>query len=291
MSALGDHLESGVTTLCTAWAITRRDGRVLGFTDHDTELSFDGITFRADSGLTARALAQSTGLSVDNTEALGALRDDAISEADIDAGRYDGAEVRAWRVNWVDPSMHALKFRGRIGEIRRGGGAFHAELRGLADQLNQSKGRIFHKPCSAILGDAACGVDADALGLALETEALTVSERRDFTVGNDAGFPVGWFERGRFKVLSGASEGLIGIIKRDRIQDGQRRIELWEPIAAEVLAGDRIRLDPGCDKRMETCRAKFDNIANFRGFPDIPGEDWMIAVPASTRNKNGGSRR
>ena len=75
-------------------------------------------------------MQQSTGLSVDNTEALGALSDAAIREADIEAGRYDGAEVRAWLVNWADVSARQLQFRGSIGELRRAGGAFEAELRG-----------------------------------------------------------------------------------------------------------------------------------------------------------------
>jgi uncharacterized phage protein (TIGR02218 family) len=35
----------------------------------------------------------------------------------------------------------------------------------------------------------------------------------------------------------------------------------------------------GCDKRAETCRAKFGNFLNFRGFPHIPGEDWVTAYP------------
>ena len=102
MSALLDHLGTGITTTCRAWALTRRDGVVMGFTDHDRVLRFDGVAFRPDTGLTALALQQSTGLSVDNTEALGALCDAAIREEDIEAGRYDGADLRAWLVNWQD---------------------------------------------------------------------------------------------------------------------------------------------------------------------------------------------
>ena len=67
------HLSSGHTTLARCWQVVRKDGVVLGFTDHDRDLSFDGVTYRADTGLSALSLAQSTGLSVDNTEAIGAL--------------------------------------------------------------------------------------------------------------------------------------------------------------------------------------------------------------------------
>lgn len=81
------------TTRARAWRLQRADGLVLGFTDHDRDLTFDGTTFRAASGMTAKALAQATGLAVDNTEAVGALSDAGLTEADILAGHWDGAAL------------------------------------------------------------------------------------------------------------------------------------------------------------------------------------------------------
>ena len=107
--ALMAHLDTGSTTVCNAWLIARTDGAVFAFTDHDLPLTFGGITFKPDSGLTARAITQTTGLSVDNTEALGALNDAVVSEVDIEAGRFDGAEVRAWLVNWQDVEQRRLR--------------------------------------------------------------------------------------------------------------------------------------------------------------------------------------
>ena len=95
------HLSTGVTTLCRCWRLTRADGRVHGFTDHDGDLGFDGTLFHAGAGLSARTLEQTTGLAVDNSEALGVLSDVGVREADILAGRFDGAEVLCWRVNWA----------------------------------------------------------------------------------------------------------------------------------------------------------------------------------------------
>lgn len=285
------HVESGRTTLCRAWAVTRKDGVTLGFTDHDCALSFDGIIFKADSGLTAKALQQGTGLAVDNTEAMGVLSDAAIREEDIDAGRFDSAEVRAWLVNWADPDVRWLQFRGKLGEIRRAGGAFHAELRGLTEALNTPQGRIYQKPCTAVLGDAACRFDLTQPGYRAELAAETVQENRKFRWEDLPGYEPGWFQRGRLTVLSGAAEGLWGVIKQDRAEDGARVIELWEPLGQAIVPGDMIRLDPGCDKRTGSCRLKFNNLINFQGFPDIPGEDWMVAVPRSTNTNTGGSRR
>ena len=284
------HLATGTTTTCRAWAVTRSDGVTLGFTDHDRDLTFDGISFRADTGLSAQAIEQSTGLSVDNTEAIGTLTDTAITEADIIAGRYDGAEVRFWIVNWADTSERLLRFRGSIGEMRRNGPEFRAELRGLAEALNQPQGRVFQRACAATLGDAACGVDLNTPAFRIETPAYAVKRNRVFWT-DPLPQAERWFEKGRLTVMSGAATGLSGLIKANRIDGPRHLIELWQPLGAEVAAGDLIRLEAGCDKRMATCQAKFDNLLNFRGFPDIPGEDWLVSTPRRSGSNDGGSLR
>lgn len=288
-AALKAHLKSGVTTLCRCWSVTRADGLVLGFTDHDIDLSFGGISYVANSGMTAQALQQTTGLSVDNTEALGALSPGAVTEVDIQAGRYDGAEVLSWLVNWADVLQRALLFRGSLGEIRRGGGGFHAELRGLTEALNQPKGMVYQAPCAAVLGDARCRFDLSTPGYFTDRSVEAVEDNRVFTFANLAGFDFGWFERGKLSLLSGAAAGLSGLVKNDVQGETSRTIELWQTLRAEVLPGDTLRLEAGCDKGAETCRLKFNNFLNYRGFPDIPGEDWLMSYPSQGAVNDGGS--
>ncbi|QOL79792.1 DUF2163 domain-containing protein [Pseudooceanicola spongiae] len=290
-SALSDHMATGATTVCHAWAITRRDATVMGFTDHDQALSFDGITFLADSGLSASALQQSTGLSVDNAEALGALSDAAISAAEIEAGRYDGAQVLAWLVNWADPLQRQIIFRGTIGELTRSGGAFRAELRGLSELLNQPMGRVYQKPCSAVLGDARCGVDRTLSAYRTDVTLIGVEHAQRFTLPPLSGFAEGWFARGTLTVLDGAAQGLSAAIKSDSVAAGARVIELWMPLRMAPMSGAALRLDAGCDKRFATCRTKFANGQNYQGFPDIPGDDWQMVNPGNSAALNGGSRR
>ncbi|MEZ5869047.1 MAG: DUF2163 domain-containing protein [Defluviimonas denitrificans] len=287
--AMKAHLAGGATTLARCFAVTRKDGLVLGFTDHDRDLGFDGITFRADSGLTAKAIQQATGLSVDNSEAFGALRSAAITEADILAGRYDGAEVRAWLVNWADPAVRVLQFRGTLGEIVRSGGAFTAELRGLSEALNQPVGLIYHARCSAVLGDGRCGFDLSQPGYAEERAVEAVEEGRVFRFAAMPGFEDRWFEKGRLVVLNGVAKGLVGSIKNDRVGGAGREVELWQGLGAVPAQGDMVRIEAGCDRRAETCRLKFNNFLNFRGFPHIPGEDWVMSYPVSSARNDGGS--
>ncbi len=288
---LGAHLKTGLTSLCHAWAIKRRDGVVLAFTDHDMALSFEGIAFRADSGLSARALSQTTGLSVDNTEAMGALSHSAIREDEIEQGRFDGAQVTCWRVNWADLGQRVILFRGSIGEMQRSGGAFRAELRGLTEALNRPLGRIYQKPCSAVLGDVACGFDLATQGYSTMLAVEVCDGGRRFRWENLPGYDDGWFARGRLEVLEGPASGLWGMIKHDRKLGTRREVELWEPIRGNVAAETQVRLIAGCDKRMETCRLKFNNLLNFQGFPDLPNEDWVMAVPKASGVNSGGSLR
>lgn len=287
---LYDHLSGGLTTVCRCWMVRRRDGITYGFTDHDEDVAFDGLTFRAATGMSASAIAQGTGLSVDNTEALGVLSDTAINETEIAEGRFDGAEVQAWLVNWQDTEARLQRFNGSIGELRRGAGAFYADLRGLTEALNQPQGRVYQRTCGAILGDGACQFNLGQVGYSEDRVAEDVSRSQVFTFDALTNSEPRWFERGRLIVQSGAAAGLVGVIKHDQIgSDGRRVLELWEPIRAVVAAGDSLRIEPGCDKRAETCRLKFNNFNNFRGFPHIPGEDWLISVPRGEGNDDGGS--
>jgi uncharacterized phage protein (TIGR02218 family) len=288
--SLADHLATGTTTIARAWALVRADGQTFGFTDHDRDLRLGGISFRADAGLTARALEQVTGLAVDNSEAVGALRDAGLTEADILAGRYDGAELTIWEVNWQNVSERRVLFRGSLGEITRSGAAFRAELRGLSEGLGQQGGRVFHASCSAVLGDDACRFDTMQAGFSAEVALVGLAEDVLLFESLDS-FTPGWFTHGRLTALSGAAEGLVALIRLDQHGGTQRRITLWDSLRAPVAAGDLFRLEAGCDKQAATCRNKFANFLNFRGFPHIPGEDWLTAYPKVGQANTGGPWR
>jgi uncharacterized phage protein (TIGR02218 family) len=284
------HLKTGVTHTCLCWSVTRRDGVVYGFTDHDRALTFEGLTYHPEGGMTARALASSVGLSVNNTAALGVLSSETINEADILAGRYDGAQIVTWQVQWDDVSARKIQFSGSLGEITRSAGGFEAELHGLTGALNQPQGRSYMTCCSAVLGDARCGVDLERVGLAL-THVLTTEFADQVIVLKDpTGFEDGWFADGVCTVVTGAAAGMIAAIKADALVDGVRRLTLWSAFARPLPAGTALRVVAGCDKRASTCSAKFANLLNFQGFPDIPGEDWLVSTPKSGQTNSGGSR-
>ncbi|TXI04148.1 MAG: DUF2163 domain-containing protein [Pseudorhodobacter sp.] len=283
------HLAEGVTSVCHCWLVTRTDGQTYGFTDHDGDLTFEGHQFKAASGLSAGALQQTTGLSVDNSEAVGALSDASVSEEDLAEGRFDGAEVQSWLVNWADVSQRIVEFRGNFGEVTRKAGAFRVELRGLTERLNQPQGRVYQSGCGAVLGDGRCKINLASAAYRMTATVEEIDVLGRLRIDSGTGFADRWFERGQIEVLTGASAGMSVMVKGDRLTDTGRVLDLWHGIGAVLAPGDSIRLIAGCDRRAATCRTKFNNFLNFRGFPHIPGEDWLTSYPASTTLNDGGS--
>ena len=284
------HLDSGATTLCRAWILRRADGVVFGFSDHDKALSVDGVVCEAASGMDASALESSTGLAVDNAQAVGALSSVGITDLDVETGRFDGAEVWHWLVNWQDTAQKTLLFRGTLGEIRRGAGAFEAELRGLSEALNRPVGRAYLRQCDRVLGDGKCGFDINAAGFVTDAVVDFVSGRRVIELKDISGFADQWFLHGKLLWLTGANAGAEALIRVDDLRGNTRVVELWEETRFAIENGDTLRLHAGCDKSMETCKGKFGNFANFRGFPHMPGEDWSVSYPVAGDDLDGGSR-
>ncbi len=279
------RLATGVTTLAHAWRVTRRDGVVLGFTDHDRDLTFDMVTFRAATGLAASEMHKDVDLSVDGAAASGVLRDDAINEGDLRAGKWDGARVDVWRVDWTDPALRVHLLAGRIGEVRRGPAAFVAELRGLQAAFDAPFGRVFSRFCDADVGDIRCGVDLDAPAYRGEGAADALESDRAFVASGLGAFADGWFTRG------GAvwPDGTRSEVRAHRVAGTHVTIEL--AAAAPALAvGAAFVITAGCDKRAATCRDKFANIISFRGFPHMPGNDVVVAGADPAQPFDGGSR-
>lgn len=288
-SALQARLDSGVTTLCHCWRLTRRDGVVQGFTDHDDDLMIGGVTYRAGTGFTSSEATSRFDLSVDGAEIAGALSDDALLESDLAAGNYDAAGVETWLVDWSDVSLRVLTARSTLGEVKREGQAFSAELRGLADQLSQQSGRLFTARCGADLGDARCKVDLTVSALRGAGTVASIESVSTLVASGLDAFGEGWFTNGKLSWTSGANDGLSVEIKDHRIASGHARLSLWQAMPEAIASSDSFTVTAGCDKRFATCRERFANAVNFRGFPHIPGNDFVIASPDAGAGNDGGS--
>ncbi len=276
--ALQAHLDSKTTTLCWCWRLKRRDGVTFGFTDHDRDLTFDGTTFEAAAGFTASDIKDGVGLSVDNLEVSGALTSDALTEADLSAGRYDDAAVEIFRVNWQSPAQRVLMRTGSLGEVRRDGTAFVAEVRGLAHYLQQPKGRLYQFTCDADVGDGRCGVNLSSASLRGTGAIVSTTTARRYTVSGLSAFAHDFFTRGLLTFTSGPASGQTIEVKWHAKIGGVVTIELWTEPEGPPVAGNTFNVTAGCDKSLSTCQAKFSNAVNFRGFPSMPGNDFVTKI-------------
>lgn len=288
--ALQAKLDAGATTLCVCWRIEPTLGDPLGFTDHDEDVAFEGMSFEAQSGFTGSGIERGLGLSIDNTSAKGAICSKQIEEIDIRRGRFDGAIVTKWLVDWTDVDLRLLTFKGEIGEVRRGEVAFEAELRGVSEKLNRPVGRSFLHVCDAALGDARCKVNAmDPTFRGEGAIAEAIDARTLLATGLD-GYQSEWFSFGVLTWIDGPASGL-SVDVRTHLKSGEDvTVELGRDFVEAPEIGSRFAIIAGCDKRLSTCRGKFANVRNFRGFPYIPGETWMAAYPVEGGVYDGGSR-
>lgn len=282
------RLTSGATTLCTCWRLERRDGVVLGFTDHDRPVELDGLSCAPTSALATAAQEAGLGLAPDTGEVSGALTSEAITDADVAMGRYDGAGVERWLVDWTAPHLNTLVFRGTLGEIVREGAAFRAEVLGLSAALNQPVGRVFQPRCDARFGDARCGIDTGRSDLSGEATVVLLTGD-GVVVSGAAAVPAGWLAGGRLEIRGGPRDGCLLRITADAQTVEGRALSLSPATGAAPAKDDLVRLTAGCDGCLETCAGRFGNAANFRGFPFMPGDDWALsAYPEAGGRHDGG---
>ena len=282
-SGLQAHLDSGTTTLSWCWKITRSDGAVFGFTDHDLTLTFAGTTFEPESGFVPSEIRAAQDFSVDAQDVEGALTSDRITETDILDGRWDNAEVEVWRVNWASTDQRVLMRRGNLGDIRRGRTSFVAEVRSLTHWLNQTVGRTYQFSCDADLGDTRCGVNLSSPLWSATGTVATLSGSRGFTAAALGSFANDTFALGVVSWTTGANAG-----RRAEIASfASGAITLFEAPVRPIAIGDAFAATAGCDKQFATCSAKFGNGVNFRGFPHMPGEEAVLRYPNQGDANNG----
>lgn len=273
-SQLATHIGGETTTLATCWKVTRRDGSIFGFTDFDKNLTVDSLVYQARSGYTRSAIHTIANLAVDNLDIESAIDSETLSAADLRAGVWDGATIEIFLVNWANlTNGKVILKRGTIGEVELKDTVFRAELRGLSQTLSQQIVELYTPDCRADLGDTRCKVNLVALTV---TGAITATtDRRSFTDTSRAEAANYW-NGGLLTWTSGANVGRKMEVKA--FASGGA-FTLFLPMPSTVAVGDNYSLRPGCDKKFSTCKDRYNNVKNFRGEPNVPGNDQVLAYP------------
>jgi len=263
-------LEGELATVALCWRIERRDGVTVGLTAHDRDLVVAGLVHRAAPGMTPSAIQRSDGLEADTMDVAGALTSAAIGERDLLGGRWDGARVMLFAVDWTDPGARVALGEGIIGAVELGEAGFTAELRGASAALERPVVEATSPECRAELGDRRCRVAMAARRRFARVLGCTgVRVTLDASAAGLGGGLVRWF--------AGANCGLESAVAQG---DGMT-VTLRAAPAFVVEAGVLVELVEGCDKSLATCAGRFGNAVNFRGEPHLPGIDLLTRYPGA----------
>lgn len=288
---------SGSATLARAWVATLRDGRRLGFTDHDRDLTVDGVTCAAATGAVGSAARQRLGLSVDRLDLRGAIDGEQVTDADVKAGLWRGAAMDVWLVDWRaadgDPAAADpwLMDRALVGETRRRGRAWVFELSQRTALLGQRKGDVISTGCPLTLGEPACGVDLGDPDFASAVVVTAVRDRRRLAVSGLSARPDNWATRGVLTFADAPDGGLNAGRSVDVVRQQAGELALADPLPLAVEAGDEATLTIGCDHTPGHCVDRFANGANFGGDPFAVTEGEFLALPDDDALLDGGSLR
>ncbi len=268
-----DFLSGPLSTVALCWRIERRDGIATGLTDHDRDLMIDGLLHRAAPGMTPSAITRTDTLEADTMDVAGALSSTAITEDDLLAGRWDGARVMIFAVDWTGGAGRVELGEGQIGAVETRDTGFTAELRGAGAALDRAVVEETSPECRAELGDKKCRVPMAgrrrfARVIAVDGPLVTV----------DAVEPVaGAYALGLVRWITGSNSGLSSAIMASQADV----ITLRAPPMMAVEPGALVELIEGCDKSLATCAARFANAVNFRGEPYLPGIDLLTRYPGA----------
>lgn len=256
-------------TIANCIKITLKAGTVYGYTDCDTTLIVDGVSYVPSPGLQKVKMTLTNNAEVSNQE-FGSAWVDA-PESDLKGGKFDSAEVEVAWVSWKNPSYGRLVvFTGQLGEITWTEDGFKADIVSSMKNLTKNIGTVFSANCRHALFSTAevgkvgyCGIDKSAYTFSGSVGAVSVAKWK-FTISG-VSKPDGYFDNGYVKFTSGLNNNLSAIIKN---QTGNL-IELFLPTAFVIAPGDTFQIFAGCDLTLATCRDKFNNVNNFGGFPHI----------------------
>ena len=270
--------------LATCWQLERTDGTILRFTDHSQELHIGGHLFTPTSGFSSSAKQKSSKLQPTNFEARGAIASESLVYEDLRAGKYRDAKITEYVVDWMYPWADAVvTAQYWIDTLTYNGEAWEAQVSSISERFKKPLGIVLSRNCRHTLGDSICRVDLEATGN-YENFAVVTSVGSDplvdFSASAVSSTSDDYWKYGLVIWLTGENSGLEVEVRG--YTDSGRVFQLRMPMPIAVSVGDVFNVTVGCDKLLQTCLDKFDNVINFGGFPAIPGNDAIVQGP--TRN-------
>lgn len=268
-------LDANQFIMADLYTITTVQNDVYRYTNYDFDLIVAGELYRSDGPIISRdGITLSLGVEVDNLSITIDVTDEETFEGlrvvqAFHNGQMDGARFKLERIFMdastpTDTSAGTIKlFEGRIIEPEFDRNTIQASVASDLDELNVQMPRNLYQPsCSNTLFDYACGLNRENYALETVIAAGSTASR----ILCDISQPQGWFTQGVVEFLEGGNKGLKRTIRLHELDV----LLLTLPLLEDPEVGQRIKVYPGCDKRLETCQNRFNNFSRFRGAPFIP---------------------
>lgn len=276
------RLEKTRTNFTECVKLTREDGTVFRFTAHDDDILVEeqngsSYIYKSADSFKITAIENQIGIAVSNMDIDAIISDDSISEADLTSGLFNGANVELFLAYWTVNGLGILPLRTSwIGELTVKGVSFKADLRGIAQKLQQMFIHSCSLECRWIFGDSKCGKDTN---IYTRDRLVTAVESRSTFSANIVTLDEGKFQWGLVTFLSGGNQGL----SMEIIRNHEKRLQLFLPLPYDISVGDQIRLVYGCDKTYAKCRDFYTNASRFGGEPFLTGSDFIKTYPVTVK--------
>lgn len=272
--------------LATAWKVTPAYGTALRLTSHDVELTIHGEVYTPMGGADPSTARRQGQLREHDREFRGVITSDRFTAADLIAGRWNGANVTEylldWSLGWADEFRITTY---RIAELSFDGTLWRASSVGLVQYLRGARGDIYGRHCRHEWGVVRPDGDGCPVVAATFTQSGVVAtgfgdggkKVQIRASGLSGSFADGYFALGKLAVTTGANAGQVRDVKRYTL--ATRELELQYPLPVAMAIGDTFSVTAGCDRRAATCRDKFNVFeTGFGGFDTMPGTDFVLGI-------------
>lgn len=274
---LSTALAQELTYLCRIWKLELANGQVFRFTDLDRDLVHGADTYKCDPGIRVSSVVASREQS-DNAEISVITAPDWLSRNRLRQGSLDGAAFTLWVTDWRDPNTYGLLelFAGETSDVK-----FHDRNKAAISLTSdiatgqRNIGEPYSRFCRAKLGDARCKVNLAALGVAFTVLTIT-DEGYGFTATALGGLVDNYLKFGSVAWLTGNNATLKDELTTNT-QSTSKAVLASTP-RNPLSVGDTGTVFPGCDKTVEMCGPRFNNLANFRGEPYVPSPGVIVFV-------------
>ena len=291
-TALMQHLQGQVLTVCELLRLQLDDGRVFGVTSLDRDIEHDGLVYRAYQGLDSSVIATDTELTVGNAEVsvlIRAMEQDGLSLDQVRSGVLDNAQYQFYLMNYESPSQVHMLDAGDIGEVKVSNEHYvTTEILSYAVRLRNSSGGVDSIRCRAVFGSyqhdqRGCGVNADAMWRDGTVTGVGDEQRRIFA---DSSLPLGTESHTyRIRFTSGRNKSpRLYQVEAYSLVSGT--IALIEPARFDIEIGDTFQMRPDCNKLPDDCK-KYGNFINYKGEPWIPVADGLEGLTPSAQLAGG----